>query len=165
MNTLKLIPGCPGYKASSDGKIWSNKTNKFLCEYISQYGYSLICLYLSGSKITKRVSRLILEAFVGPCPDGMEACHINGKRNHNHIYNLRWDTPSNNQKDAVKHGTHVSFKNRGENSSASKLTKNEVDLIRHLHKLKVSNYKLAKQFKVDQSTISLIVNYKRWKQF
>lgn len=54
----------------------------------------------------KKVHRLVLEAFVGPCPDGMEACHWNGDRADNRIVNLRWDTPSSNSYDRVRHGTH-----------------------------------------------------------
>lgn len=51
------------------------------------------------------VHRLVLEAFVGPCPPGMETCHNNGDRFDNRLENLRWDTPSNNGRDKAKHGT------------------------------------------------------------
>ena len=52
------------------------------------------------------VHRLVLMAFVGPCPEGMEACHNNGVADDNRISNLRWDTPSENIRDLVRHGTH-----------------------------------------------------------
>lgn len=54
----------------------------------------------------KRIHRLVLEAFVGPCPEGMEACHNDGNPANNHLGNLRWDTPSANNYDQVRHGTH-----------------------------------------------------------
>ncbi|QZT61281.1 NUMOD4 motif-containing HNH endonuclease [Mycolicibacterium austroafricanum] len=54
----------------------------------------------------KTVSRLVLEAFVGPCPEGMEGCHNDGNPANNWIGNLRWDTRTNNIYDAVRHGTH-----------------------------------------------------------
>lgn len=38
------------------------------------------------------VHRLVLESFVGPCPEGMEACHNNGNGFDNRLENLRWDT-------------------------------------------------------------------------
>lgn len=38
------------------------------------------------------VHRLVLESFIGPCPEGMEACHLNGNGFDNRIENLRWDT-------------------------------------------------------------------------
>lgn len=41
---------------------------------------------------------------MGPCPDGMEACHNNGDQLDNRIENLRWDTHSANIYDQVAHG-------------------------------------------------------------
>ena len=49
------------------------------------------------------VHRLVLEAFVGPAPDGMEACHNDGDPTNNRLDNLRWDTRSANNTDAVRH--------------------------------------------------------------
>ena len=49
---------------------------------------------------------LVLEAFVGPRPTGMFACHIDGDASNNRLPNLRWDTPRNNNLDAVQHRTH-----------------------------------------------------------
>ena len=52
------------------------------------------------------VHELVLTAFVGPCPDGMEGCHNNGNGTDNNVLNLRWDTRSENTFDRVRHGTH-----------------------------------------------------------
>lgn len=52
------------------------------------------------------VHRLVLEAFIGPCPDGFEGCHRNGVSSDNRIQNLYWGTRSDNMHDAVRHGTH-----------------------------------------------------------
>lgn len=62
------------------------------------------CMLSKG--VRKYVHRLVLEAFVGPCPDGMEACHGDGVRTNNALRNLRWDTRSENHRDKVRHGTH-----------------------------------------------------------
>lgn len=53
------------------------------------------------------VHTLVLEAFKGPRPRGMEACHANGDRTDNRLANLRWDTRSANQLDAVRLGEHA----------------------------------------------------------
>jgi hypothetical protein len=53
------------------------------------------------------IHTLALEAFVGPCPPGMEGCHNNGDGLDNRLSNLRWDTKSANSRDSVRHGTHV----------------------------------------------------------
>jgi len=36
----------------------------------------------------------------------MEGCHNNGDKDNNRLSNLRWDTPSSNSLDLVRHGTH-----------------------------------------------------------
>lgn len=55
--------------------------------------------------VHERVHRLVLEAFIGPCPDGMVGCHTDGDPLNNRLDNLRWDTPSNNNRDKRAHGT------------------------------------------------------------
>lgn len=79
-----------------------------------------------GREVRTEVHRIVLEAFVGRCPNGMEACHNNGIPTDNRLENLRWDTHSSNMQDTILHGTH----NRGENSGMAKLTTDEVVSIR-----------------------------------
>lgn len=52
------------------------------------------------------VHHLVLEAFVGPRPDGYECCHADDNPANNHLSNLRWDTRSANSIDAVRNGRH-----------------------------------------------------------
>ena len=49
---------------------------------------------------------LVLEAFVGPRPDGHECCHYDDDPMNNHLSNLRWDTRSANSFDAIRNGRH-----------------------------------------------------------
>ena len=49
---------------------------------------------------------IVLESFICPKPNGMQACHNNGKPYDNRLENLRWDTPKNNVQDRKKHGTY-----------------------------------------------------------
>jgi len=51
------------------------------------------------------VHRLVLEAFIGPCPPGMEGCHWNDIPDDNHLTNLRWATKSANRFDCVRNGS------------------------------------------------------------
>ena len=55
---------------------------------------------------TRLVHRLVLEAFVGPRPEGMVARHLNGDPGDNRLENLAWGTQSENNYDKVRHGTH-----------------------------------------------------------
>ena len=56
-----------------------------------------------GITYNQKVHRLILEAFVGPCPVGFEACHYDGNPANNKLYNLRWDTRLGNNLDRRRH--------------------------------------------------------------
>lgn len=53
------------------------------------------------------VHRLVLEAFVVPCPDGHEALHGNDVPDDNWIGNLRWGTSAENIEDAFRNGGRV----------------------------------------------------------
>lgn len=66
-------------------------------------GYEQIRLYRAGQGESKKVHHLVLEAFVGPMPNGMEGCHRNGVRHDNRIGNLRWDTVRENANDRMRH--------------------------------------------------------------
>jgi len=60
---------------------------------------------LGGQK--KLVHRFVLETFVGPCPEGMEARHLDGNPANNRLSNLCWSTHKENVRDQYKHGTAV----------------------------------------------------------
>ncbi len=69
------------------------------------YNCHLLGLSQKGKVEMKLVHRLVLETFVGPCPDKQECCHNNGNSLDNRISNLRWDTRKANVKDACVHGS------------------------------------------------------------
>lgn len=98
---------------------------------------------------------LVMEAFVGLRPKGMECCHNDGNPQNNHLSNLRWDTPKNNQADRVKHGTT----NRGEQCGKAKLTLEQIRVIRQDNRLQRI---IAAEYGVMQNTISRIKSGKRW---
>jgi len=107
-----------------------------------------------------KVHRLVLEAFVGPCPDGMEACHNDGNSFNNHVGNLRWDTPINNHADRKSHGTNM----EGQENGNAKLTNSDVEQIKHL--LKHTNLylsEIAKMFNVSTGLISAIKQKRIWR--
>ena len=49
--------------------------------------------------------RLVLGAFAGPPPEGMEGCHEDNDKTNNRLDNLRWDTRPGNHSDKARHGT------------------------------------------------------------
>ena len=106
----------------------------------------------------RRVHRLVLEAFVGPCPEGLEACHSNGDPTDNRLENLRWGTHEDNHQDRVKHGTL----NQGERAGGVKLTAEQVRNIRSLAARGVLQKDLAQRYGVTKQTVSKIVKGERW---
>lgn len=61
---------------------------------------------LDGRERLANVHTLVLETFVGPRPQGMEACHANDDPTDNRLVNLRWDTHRSNTRDEVANGNH-----------------------------------------------------------
>lgn len=60
---------------------------------------------LSGRQ-KRRVHILVLEAFTGPRPQGLIACHNNDEKLDCAASNLRWDTYSANGRDLVENKKH-----------------------------------------------------------
>ncbi len=58
----------------------------------SSTGYITTTLYVDCIGKTKLTHCLVLEAFVGPCPNGMCARHNDDDRANAKLSNLRWDT-------------------------------------------------------------------------
>lgn len=57
-----------------------------------------------GKHNSQCVHTLVLLAFVGPRPAGMEARHLNGNASDNRLENLRYGTRAENVQDMVRHG-------------------------------------------------------------
>lgn len=67
-------------------------------------GYQKVSLSKDGEVRQHHVAVLVLEAFVGPRPPSLEACHWDGNPENNYRPNLRWDTGSANALDRIRHG-------------------------------------------------------------
>ena len=166
MSDVRTIPGFPNYSVTKDGRAWSEPRHGirggWLKAYLGKAGYLVVNLYEDKKHCLKCIHRLVLETFVGPCPEGTEACHNNGNKQDNQLENLRWDTRSSNSKDAVQHGTHPGLY-KGEQCGASKLTEEQVRLVFHsYHDGVYTQQELANHFGVSESHISRIVNKKKW---
>jgi len=129
-------------------------------------GYLRVALCVNGKQVTAKLHRLVLEAFVGPCPKGMEACHFPDRdRANNRLENLRWDTRSQNQKDSIKHGTRYdpSLETRGESHPFAKLKEKEVREIRGRRAAGESIKTLAREFGVHRNHVSKVARGFAWK--
>ena len=110
----KPVPGYAGlYEVSSHGQVRSLEKRDTLGRIREgttlspgkkASGHLYVILSKNGKKRSHYVHRIVLEAFYGPCPAGMHACHWNDNPEDNTIDNLRWDTPSANLYDALRNG-------------------------------------------------------------
>lgn len=63
-------------------------------------------LALNGVHDSQWVHRLVLQAFVGPCPPAGVCCHWDDDPTNNLLSNLRWGTRTDNTLDSVRNGTN-----------------------------------------------------------
>jgi len=170
--TWKPIVGCEGfYEVSDMGRVRSldrmvrgrpGVTRRHVGRirkpvFIS--GYPAYSLSVGGLSKTRFAHRLVLEAFVGPCPDGMEACHHNDVKADPRLANLRWDTRKSNAADMVRNGRAAA----GQRNGASKLTEDDVREIRRLRSSGVKQRDVARLFGVSQGTVSFIALRQTWR--
>lgn len=120
METWVPVHGFVNYEVSSFGKVkriahvaqharYGNRKlpERYLNPRKNGDGYWRVKI---GGKL-RFVHVLVLESFICPRPEGLQACHNNGKAADNRLENLRWDTPSNNVQDRKEHGTYQWGKN------------------------------------------------------
>ena len=162
------IEGYPGYRVSRTGEdqsCWCRHARPARMTDawaplipIRRQGYPTVNLAKGGNKAARRIHRLVLEAFVGPCPAGHVACHGDGNRSNNDLTNLRWDTPKANSADALRHGTRA----RGSRCN-SKLVEDDVFEIRRLRDEGVPAGEVASRFGVSRKNVEAIVTRRSWR--
>lgn len=167
MTDLEPIFDFPNYSITKTGRIWSNKTKKWLKPFTNGM-YLRVVLYkdVDGEwhRFYKYIHRLVLETFIGSCPDDMEACHNNGVQTDNRLKNLRWGTRKTNISDSLKHNTHVCLRQQGEANPNSRLNEEKVKLIFDAYHDGFYNQKdLAEYFNVSKTTIKDIVKKRTWR--
>jgi hypothetical protein len=96
------------YTIYSDGKVYSNKSKKFIKPHIEN-GYYRIGLYIDGKPKTYKLHRLIGECFIEK-PDGKNQInHKDCNKLNNDVSNLEWCNNSENQLHAYQNGLNVSI--------------------------------------------------------
>jgi len=154
-NWLNVVDFEGIYEVSNFGNIRSSKNKQLKKITIDSNGRPYLGLWKNNKQKIVRPHKLVLEAFVGKAPQGMECCHNDGNQQNNRLENLRWDTPKNNHADKLKHGTS----NTGERCNWAKLTKAKVISIRADIR---TQKEIATEYGVQQSQISRIKNGVRW---
>lgn len=177
---LKAIPGFDGYYVGRDGTIWSDRSASTRRDSLgvmrlrrrelhpirprlvghNRPGY--LCVFLRRLGVRKetrlRVHRLVLEAFIGPRPEGMVGCHNDGNPLNNAVENLRWDTPKANSADRATHGTLL----LGRELHSAKLSEDDVREIRRLRAAGEQYKPIAERFGVTKQAIFHVCKRQSW---
>ena len=167
----------PGYEVSDEGRIRMPsrfvvnrgrrhfRKAKLLKLYEGDDKYQFVVVFPTGQKtkegkaVSRKyfVHRLVMDAFVGICPEDMTVDHIDRNRQNNALSNLRYATKA--EQDENRDLSKIS----GENSRFSKLNWDKVKEIRRLYTHGETIKTLADQFDVGADTIRRVINNKTWK--
>lgn len=136
----------PGYRVGTDGSVWSRwqlrgagKTRRCVLEDVWRHlrtdmnkrtDHLRVSLFRDGKSYKRWIHHLVLVAFEGPRPSGLECRHINGSPADNHLGNLKWGTKKENAADRKLHGTEQ----QGEIHYNSILSEIEVKEMREMHR-------------------------------
>jgi len=132
---------------------------KRLNHYNGHGGYLYVSISVRGKQRPVPIHRLLLDAFVGPCPDGMECRHLDGNPMNNNLSNLCYGTVRQNAKDRATHGRNRA----GEAHPRSKLRATQVIAMRKQYLAGTPIATIARSFSVAESTAVDIVKGRKWK--
>jgi hypothetical protein len=167
------VPGFPGYKVGSDGSVWScwirrlarlgDRWRRLKPSRCGKYGHLQIVLTYQGEKHTRTLGSLVLRAFVGPPPEGMECCHYPDRDPANcRLDNLMWGTRQDNVRHSIKDGTLYVATLRGAKNVNAKLTEADVRAIRAARGWGCVT-RLVERYGVSRATIISIRMGRTWK--
>lgn len=152
----------PKYQISTFGRVRNTKSrlkgDGIIKPANGKYRRATLCR--DGVCYRRTISRIMLEAFVGPPPSRFhQAAHNDGNPHNDVISNLRWATPKENSGDRVLHGTL----RQGERHGRAKLSAKQVQEIKSRCLAGQKKATLAREFCVCQATISYIALGITWR--
>lgn len=167
-NEFHPIPSLPNYEITKDGvvavKSWGKRNLRrdrfILSPFKNGNGYFVVTILTHENKRRHRlVHRLLLETFVGPCPPGMEGLHLDSNPLNNDLSNLKWGSRAENESHKIGNGTS----NQGSRHGRSKLTENQIPLIRKMHADGYTQQEIADSLGVTRANIAFITQGKTWR--
>jgi len=167
----RVVPSFPDYEVSDDGRVrrvTSARTRRaghvvrgaLRGRPHSRYwSYKLVSP--NGRKCTVWAHRIVLEAFVGPPPSAThQAAHGDGNPLNNRLENLRWATPTENNRDKTRHGTNPFH---GTKNPRAKLNEDLVRTIRFEYATTgCSKAALARKHGLGPSAMGALLAGKNW---
>jgi hypothetical protein len=153
------IAGHPGYQVNGLGQVRSLKylAPRILKQHLSHRGYARVNLMEGATSRSWSVHKLVLEAFVGPRPEGCEARHLDGNKINNVISNLAWGTSEENSADRRRHGRTAT----GVRHGSAKLS---LEAVRAIREDGGSPRALALKYGVTVATIRSVRKGTTWRE-
>lgn len=91
------------YEICADGRIKA-RSGKIIRPYDNGVGYLTVHLYKNGERHTRKIHRLVAEAFISNPERKPQVNHIDGNKANNHVDNLEWATQSENMRHSYSNG-------------------------------------------------------------
>lgn len=158
---FKKIPGYENYYVTRAGEILSTfggRNRILLTRRLDRAGYKFVRLTKKKHRSPWTIHHLVLLAFVGPRPEGMETRHLDGNKTNNDLKNLRYGTCKENYNDRRRHGTD----NTGSRHGRAILREADIPAIKNLRDDGCSHRAIARRFGVSKSAITLVLNRRNW---
>lgn len=151
----RQVPGWP-YEVSNQGQV--RKAGRIVSPTKTDHGYLKVWMWDGKTEQPAYVHQLVLWAFVGPQPDGMDTNHRNGVKTDNRLENLEYCTRSENMKHAYDHGLRTATVN-GMHTARRQYTEAQKVAVRwYVTDQGLTQTEVARRFGISQSHVSRIVN-------
>jgi len=147
------------YEISNDGFVRNLKTNRLLAGSHDSRGYVTVSIWVNDKLYTKKVHRLVAEAFI-PNPDNKPTVnHKDGNKENNSISNLEWATHQEN----IDHAINTGLRDlKGMKASSNIYTDEEVHVVcKMLEEGKSAKY-IAKELNVNINLPRRILYSGKW---
>jgi NUMOD4 motif/HNH endonuclease len=162
------IPGYEDlYEVSDLGRVrsnyfWRGTSRRILALASDGYGYLQVTLSRNGKTRTRKVHQLVMLAFAGPPPLGMEVRHGPRGRLDNRLISLCYGTRAENIADRLRDGWINPIDTRGEKNGRAKLNAAAASAIRQRIAAGESYGSVARSLCVGTSTIGRVVRGECW---
>lgn len=94
---VRNVVGFEGiYNVDIYGNVTNIQTQKMLKSHLNDEGYLIVCLTKERNTYTKKVHRIVAEAFIQNPQKKKCVNHIDGNKTNNNVWNLEWCTHKEN---------------------------------------------------------------------
>lgn len=154
----KKISDLADFEISTTGLIRNQKSKVPVTLCQTKNGYLKTNIFHNGKRYSQLVHRIVLREFTHK--SSLQVNHKDGNKKNNHLTNLEYVTQSENIKHAFRLGIQC---HTGEKNPAHKLAEADIKSIRKMAaERRISQRQIAREFGISQSSVSKIINRKKW---